>query len=89
MLPLANWNVHDATVNGDARTNNMCKGWNNKFFNHVGDAQPSIWRVIEWCEKEEATVHTIIQNDAVGYPPVKRTQQRHVQLQERLQNHIS
>jgi hypothetical protein len=42
--------------------------------------------VIEWCQKEEATVRTIIQQDAVGYPPVKRTQQRHVQLQERLQN---
>jgi hypothetical protein len=42
-------------------------------------AYPSIWCVIEWCQKEEATVRTIIQQDAVGYPPVKRTQQRHVQ----------
>ena len=80
------WNVHDATVNGDARTNNLCEGWINKFFNLVGHAHPSIWRVIEWCHKEEATVRTIIQQDAIGYPPVKRTQQRHVQLQERLQN---
>ena len=32
----------------------------------------------------EATVRTIIQQDAVGNPPAKRTQQRHVQLQERL-----
>jgi hypothetical protein len=37
-------------------------------------------------QKEEATVRTIIQQDAVGNPPAKRTQQRHVQLQERLQN---
>ena len=42
---------------------------------------PSIWRVIEWCQKEEATVRTIIQQYAVGYQPVRRTQQRHVQLQ--------
>jgi hypothetical protein len=48
-------NVHDVTVNGDARTNNMCEGWNNKFFNLVGHAHPSIWHVIEWCQKEEAT----------------------------------
>jgi hypothetical protein len=41
------WNVHDATVNGDARTNNMCEGWNDNFFNLVGHAHPSIWRVIE------------------------------------------
>ena len=71
-------------ANGDARTNNMCEGWNNKFFNLVGHAHPSIWRVIECCQKEEATVRTIIQQDAAGYSPVKRTQQRHVHLQERL-----
>jgi hypothetical protein len=66
MFPPAIWNVHDATVNGDARTNNLCHGWNNKFFNLVGHAHPSIWRVIEWCQKEEVTVRTIIQQDAVG-----------------------
>jgi hypothetical protein len=26
MFPPAIWNVHDATVNGDARTSNMCEG---------------------------------------------------------------
>jgi hypothetical protein len=41
----------------------------------------------QWIsQKEEATVCTIIQQDAVGNPPVKRTQQRYVQLQERLHN---
>jgi hypothetical protein len=64
MFPPAIWNAHDATVNGDARTNNMCEGWNNKFFNLVRHAHPSIWHVIEWCRKEEATVRTIIQQDA-------------------------
>jgi hypothetical protein len=84
MFPPAIWNVHDATVNGDARTNNMCEGWNSKFFDLVGHAHPSIWRVIGWCQKEEAAVRTIIQQDAVGNPPVKRTQQRHVELQDSL-----
>ncbi|VDI08856.1 Hypothetical predicted protein [Mytilus galloprovincialis] len=74
MFPPTIWNVHDATVNGDSRTNN------------VGYAHPSIWRVVEWCQKEEATVRTLIQQDAVGTPPVKRVQQRYVQLQLRLQN---
>jgi hypothetical protein len=41
----------------------MCEGWNNNFFNLVGHTHPSIWRVIEWCQKEEATVRTIIQQD--------------------------
>jgi hypothetical protein len=48
----------------------MCDGWNNKLFNLVGHAHLSIWRVVEWCQKEEATVRTIIQQDAVGYPQV-------------------
>jgi hypothetical protein len=39
MFPPAIWNVHDATVNGDTRTNNMCEGWNNNFFNLVGHAR--------------------------------------------------
>ena len=84
MLPPVIWNVHDVKVNGDARTNNMREGWYNKFCNLV--CHTSIWRVIEWCQNEEATVRTIIQQDAVDYPPVKRTQQRHAQLQERVQN---
>jgi hypothetical protein len=42
--------------------------------------------VLEWCQTEEATVRTIIQQEAVGNPLVKRTQQSNVQLQERLQN---
>ena len=50
------------------------------------DPSTCIWRVIEWCQKEEATVRTIIQQDAVGNPPAKRSQQRHVQLQVRLWN---
>ena len=86
MFPPAIWNIHEATVNGDLRTNNVCEGWNNKFLNLVGYAHPSIWRVIEWCQKEEATVHTLIQQDSVGNPPVKRVHQRYVQLQQRLNN---
>jgi hypothetical protein len=39
---------------------NMCEGWNNNFCNLVRHAHPSIWRVIEWCQKEEATARTII-----------------------------
>ena len=56
MFPPAIWIVHDATVNGDARTNNMCEGWNNNFVNLVGHAHPSIWRVIECCQKKLLSV---------------------------------
>ena len=86
MFPPAIWSIHEVTVNGGSTANNVCEEWNNKFFNLVGYAHPSIWRVIEWCQKEEATVRTLIQQDSVGKPPVKRVQQRYVQLQQRLNN---
>ncbi|KAG7172064.1 hypothetical protein Hamer_G001049 [Homarus americanus] len=71
------WNVHDATMNNNARTNDICAGWNNKFFNLVGHYHPSIWLVIEWFQLEEATVSTIIKQDAVGNPPQGRVRQRY------------
>jgi hypothetical protein len=56
-------------------------------FLQPGRTCPSVYMACHLgCQKEEATVRTIIQQDAVGNPPAKRTQQRHVQLQERLQN---
>ena len=84
MFPPTVWNMHDATVNGDPRTNNVSEGWNNTFFNLVGYAHPSIWRVIEWIRKEEATVRTIVNQDAIGVPPKKRTKRQYLQLHERL-----
>ncbi|KAG7154302.1 hypothetical protein Hamer_G026562, partial [Homarus americanus] len=80
------WNVHDATMNNNARTNNICEGWNNKFFILVGHYHPSAWRVIEWFQREEATVSIIIQQDGVGNPPRRRVRRRYVQLQERIRN---
>lgn len=62
------WNAHNTTLNNNARTNNICKGWNDNFFNLVGHYHPSFWRVIEWCQRGEATVRTIIQQDVVGAP---------------------
>ncbi|KAG7159849.1 putative MULE transposase domain-containing protein 6, partial [Homarus americanus] len=80
------WNVHDATMNNNACTNNICERWNNKFFNLVGHYHPSVWRVIEWFQREEATVSTIIQQDGVGNPPRRRVRRRYMQLQERIRN---
>ena len=45
------WNVHDITLAGGSRTNNICEGWNNAFMNLVGHAHPTIWRAIEVCAK--------------------------------------
>jgi len=34
--PPALWNVHQATLDGEPRTNNKCDGWKNRFTHLVG-----------------------------------------------------
>lgn len=42
MYPPAVWNVHEAALNENSRTNNTCEGWNNKFQILVGHRHPSV-----------------------------------------------
>ena len=85
LFPPPVWNVHDATLNNDPRTNNICEGWNNKFHNLVGHHHPSIWRVIDWFPKEETTVRIVRQQDNVGWQS-KQGRQRYIRMQGRLRN---
>ena len=55
MFPPSIWSVPPATVDSDPRTNNVCEGWNNKFFTLVGSAHPSIWTCIQWFQREHAS----------------------------------
>jgi hypothetical protein len=80
------WSVHNATMEGNPRTNNVCEGWNNKFHTLVGSSHPSIWTVIKWFHREQSTVTTIVQQDSIGTQPAKRVSQKLVLLQKRIQN---
>ncbi|MPC94936.1 hypothetical protein E2C01_090128 [Portunus trituberculatus] len=42
IFPIHNWNMHQVTLAGEARTNNISEGWNNKFFCFVGHQHSSI-----------------------------------------------
>ena len=84
LYPHAIWYVHDATLTDSHRTNNVCEGWNNKFFSMVGNHHPSIWKVIMWFQREESTVQTILQQDAVVNPPRKCVNKGLAHLPKRL-----
>ena len=43
------WNVHEITLAGKARTNNLCEGWNNSFRHLIGHGNPSICRSLMAC----------------------------------------
>lgn len=45
LLPPQVWNVHESTVNGMDRTNNVSEGWNHAFASMVGHSHPSVWRI--------------------------------------------
>ena len=50
-IPL--WNLHQATLNGEDRTNNTKEGWNNRFVHIVGLKHPSVWILISELQKED------------------------------------
>lgn len=85
-FPPVLWNVHDATVNNEPRTNNVVEGWNNKMRHLVGHQHPTIWKIIRSFQMEHASNVTIMgQLQIGGAPPRKRTKLLHVNLQRRLQ----
>ena len=71
-FPPALWNVHDATINNEPRTNNQCEGYNNRFAYLVGHTHPDIWEFIDAIKGEECYVSTVVHSDNRGDPPKKR-----------------
>ena len=84
LFPPHLWNVHEATLNDEPRTNNLCEAWNNRFSNLVGHNHPSVWKLIEALKKDECSVSLTILQDARGQPPMKRVRKVYVELQQRL-----
>ena len=63
------WNVREATINGDPRTNNVCESWNYRYGTLVGHRHPHIWKAIKFIKMEEACVATKLQQFSVGTLP--------------------
>ena len=82
----ANLEVFEATLLYDPRNNNLCEGWNNKFYNLVGHPHPSIWRAITWMQKEQESVSTILEQDASGQRHRRKVRMCYIKMQERLRN---
>ena len=83
-FPPASWNVHQITLEGNRRTNNVCEGWNNKYSHLVGHQHPSIWKSIRVMQGEQEAVQTLVMQHMTGQPPRKRVRRGTRILQERL-----
>ena len=85
--PIPLWNLHQATLNGEDRTNNTKEGWNNRFVHIVGLKHPSVWILISELQKEDRYVaRGDIAKDDIGNPPQKRVRKESKNLQKRLYN---
>ena len=80
------WNVHNITLCGGSRTNNICESWNISFWSLVGCSHPSIWKTIYNLWKDQNSVQVAILLDSRGQPLRKRVHRSTAQLQQKLHN---
>jgi len=85
LYPVDIWNVHETTLLGRSRTNNLCESWNNGLFQIVGHYHPSIWTLIDALRQDNAVAEMEIAKSRRGQPPKKRVERATIQLHERLQ----
>ena len=85
LFPPQLWNVFDATMRQEDRTNNICEAWNQGFSQLVGHDHPSVFRLLSHIKEDEALTRVHILQEAHGQPPRKRVKRQTKDLQERLQ----
>ena len=79
------WNVHEATLLGNDRTNNQCESWNRGFGSLVGHSHPGLWVTIEALQQDAALASNVLVLNARGQPPTKRVKRGTTAAQKRLQ----
>ena len=66
--------------------NNACESWNNGFRQLVGQAHPSVWKVIESLQLDQVTTSTALVLFAHGQPTTKRVRRETVRHQKLFHN---
>ena len=61
-FPPVVWNVHEVSLRGGDRTNNICEGWNNAFQSLVGHKHPGVFSLIEGFQQDCALVIRLEKN---------------------------
>ncbi|KAG0431800.1 hypothetical protein HPB47_021446 [Ixodes persulcatus] len=65
--------MYDATLQDKDRMNNTCEGWSTGFQKLVGHAYPSVLRLIECLQQNQALVATALTQPRRNEPTVKRS----------------
>jgi len=72
LFPLQLWNVHAATINDEARTNNSTEGWNHRFSKLVGQNHPTVWTMVNKIRLEIAADETKLAQESLGIVQKKK-----------------
>ena len=72
LFPIEMWNVHQATMIKDPRTNNIAEGGNNRYKELIGHHHPSIWKSIDALQLEEKDVCLTLAKFNIGEMPAVR-----------------
>lgn len=67
------WNVHQAVLDGDSRTNNVSEGWHNRFQQLVLKSHPNFYTFLRELFKEQKDTEVMLQQLAIGQR-IKKTQ---------------
>lgn len=67
------WNVYQAVVDGDSRTNNISEGWHNRFQQLVMKNHPNFYTFLRELLKEQKDTEVMLQQLALGQR-IKKTQ---------------
>ena len=71
-------------MNGNPRTNNVCKSLNARYSALIGQNHPTIWKAIKFFKREEVCACTILQQYSLGVLPINPAKRRYIQQQQRL-----
>ena len=86
IFPPELWNMNEITGSGNARTNNICEGWNSSFRSLVGHSNPSIWTLLKAFQLDRSLNINAFNQLQEGRPPLRKTSQNTINHQRRLQH---
>lgn len=88
VYPIRMWNVYNATLDNDARTNNYSEGNNHALNLEVGCAHPSLPRLLQCLEYFNADTRQSIMRILTGQHTIQRPKKKSVELQRKLINAV-
>lgn len=72
------WNMYVATLNMQARTNNVVESWNGLITKNIETAHANVWKFIEAIKKEERDNGILIMQARAGHTNIKHPIQKKV-----------